>query len=126
MGVEEEVPSGLKEQRRRRRPMVTPDWLLNGRPNSRQPRAANLNVIALQYLDGSGHDLERNEFENSADVPASRGQSCIRQNRIYAATPNASLLFYGRSRARRLPVVLFDHVKFDPDLMRPESLLNFL
>jgi hypothetical protein len=49
-----------------------------------------------------------------------RGQSCIRQNRIYAAAFNASLLFSCRSRARKLSFVLFDHVKFDPEMARPK------
>jgi hypothetical protein len=93
---------------------------------SRQPLAATLNAIAVQYLDGSGHDLEKNEFENSPGelfrrrTWLRRGQHRITQKKIYAAALNASLLFCCRSHARRLAVVLFDHVKFVSDLAAPE------
>jgi hypothetical protein len=77
MGVEEEVPSGLKE-RGRRRPADDDIELCDGRPDSRQPLAATLNDIALQYLDGSGHDLEKNEFENSLGRAVSAsGCACV-------------------------------------------------
>ena len=75
MGVEEEVPSGLKAGTTSAGRWY---WRCNGHPNSRQPRAITLNAIALQYLDGSGHDLEKNEFENS--LGRAGGCACVEGN----------------------------------------------
>lgn len=75
MGVEEEVPSGLKAGTTSAGRWY---WRCDGRPNSRQPRAVTVSVIALQYLDGSGHDLEKNEFENS--LGRAGGCACVEGN----------------------------------------------
>jgi hypothetical protein len=43
------------------------NWLCDQRRKSMQRLAATLNAIAMQYLDGSGHDLEKNELVNSSE-----------------------------------------------------------
>jgi hypothetical protein len=78
-----------------------------------QRLAAILNAIAMQYLDRSGYDLEKNELVNSSrrtvlarDVRDPRFQR--------AARPSFR-------RARDTPTVPFDDVKLGPDITAPES-----